>query len=415
MTYPMEDSVMFKICQCNSRAITAVLVCLVATALAGIRVAGAAVPAKVKEFAAAVFPAHPDCNGPRTFIISSNDDWKRINDSLFDVFCVLPGDYTTSGPVVISQHGSAAKPKWLLLNDPANPTDETHPVKLAVGKRAILKQLVMDGASYWMVDRIAIDGSLGSNQIINGATDVVWNRMLVEDVSNTAAVALNHGVRNITIQNSVIRNMVPKPRVDLGCIEHERDTNTRILSNELYNCASNGIQLSGAGSSGSIAVENNDVYLTSQHYCNTLTGRLDPSGTHSASEDGYVLKGYSGDATVLIRNNRFWGLRPSLSRCGTTSNVPASGVNLGAGNTVVRNVIVVDNIFDDIRDWGIYVSNRVEEIMVSNNVMAGVPVPTQNIYAKRYLMSDNEVMDNKSEQFCYERRQWTGPEVRCIP
>lgn len=401
--------------QRNIRATTLVLGCVFAIAVAGITAAPAADPVNVKELVAANFPARPDCTGPRTLVIASNDDWKRINDSQLDVFCVRPGDYSASGIIVIRQSGSAATPKWLLLNDPDVPSDETHPVKLAVGKRAVLKQIFMDGASHWMVDRITIDGSLGSNHIVNGATNVVWNRMLIEGVSNAAAVVLNLGIRNITIQNSVIRNMVPKPGVDLGCIVHERDTNTSILSNELYNCASSGIQLSGAGSSGSIAVENNDIYLTPQLYCNTQTGRLDPNGTAAANEDGYVLKGHSRDATVLIRNNRIWGLRHSSSRCGTTSNVPASGVNLGSGNTVVRNVVVAENVFDDIRDWGIYVSNRAEEFMVSNNVMAGVSIPVQNIYSRHFLLSDNKVINGTGGQFCYMRRQWTGPELRCVP
>jgi hypothetical protein len=417
MTISMEDSMLPMTDRWRRRAILDVLGILTAVTLAGIYAASAAEPANVKELVAANFPARPDCKGPRTLVIASNADWKRINDSQFDVFCVRPGDYSSSGGIVIRQSGSAATPKWLLLNDPATPKDETHPVKLPPEQRATLKELNMDGAKHWVVDRIAINSSVDSNQITNGAENVTWNRLLVEKVSMAAAVVLSLGVRNITVQNSVVRNMVPKPGVDLGCIYHERDTDTKILNNELYNCASNGIQLGGAGSTGTIVVENNDVYLTSRLYCNAESGILDPSGIEAANEDGYVLKGPASGATVFIRNNRFWGFRHSASRCGTTSDVPASGVNLGSGNTVVSNVHVQSNIFDDIQDWGVYVSNRVEDFTISNNIMlSGVRVPIQNLYAHRFdIFGNRNILRSVTNPFCYERKQWTGPELRCVP
>lgn len=359
----------------------------------------------------------PDCTGPRAKVIATDADWDQINNSAWDVFCVRPGDYATRGPITIRQSGTVSNPKWLLLYDPANAKDETHPVNLPLDRRATLKELNIDGAKHWVVDRIAINSSVDSNQITNGAENVTWNRLLVEKVSMAAAVVLSLGVRNITVQNSVVRNMVPKPGVDLGCIYHERDTDTKILNNELYNCASNGIQLGGAGSTGTIVVENNDVYLTSRLYCNAESGILDPSGIEAANEDGYVLKGPASGATVFIRNNRFWGFRHSASRCGTTSDVPASGVNLGSGNTVVSNVHVQSNIFDDIQDWGVYVSNRVEDFTISNNIMlSGVRVPIQNLYAHRFdIFGNRNILRSVTNPFCYERKQWTGPELRCVP
>jgi hypothetical protein len=355
----------------------------------------------------------PGCSGSGVLIISSLDAWNQINNPAYNVFCVWPGNYTSYGPIRITQSGTPAQPKWIRWYFPTGPGDEVHPVNMTGNLRATIKQLTMDNADNWIVDRLTIAGSHSENGMVNGSDNVIWNRMLIENTT-VNAVGIRTGASRSTIQNSVIRNTKPTPGIDVGCIFHENDTDTKILSNEIYNCASNALQ-QGSGSQGTIYVEGNDFYVTPALYCDSTTGRLDPNGSSAAAEDGYVLKGPYNGATVHIRYNRFWGFRHSADVCGSSSNnVPASGINLGSGNKYVSNVHIHHNIFEDIKSWGVYVANHVENFSITENIMYNIPTPIQNIYARNSRIEGNLTSLSAAKMFCYGRRQWTGPETRCV-
>ena len=283
--------------------------------------------------------ALPSCNtaDPQVKIISTNADWKEINSPAKRIFCVKAGDHTAAGRITIKASGTAKRPR--VLRRLGNPARTPPPWEQRKAKRAIVRALLFTGASNWIVDGLMMTDPTFTYRPLDVASDSdnnVFNRLLLEKAKGF--VLLRSGADGTVIQNSVMRQTRTG---DLNsCIfmlVHKRGnksrligvTRTRIVNNELIDCAADGIQASGDDnhldkSPGDIAgtiIDNNDFYVTRRLYAR-CDGTRDPKGACSCSENAIDLKVAVRAAKpaakdlVRITNNRMWGYRRSVSGVG---------------------------------------------------------------------------------------------------
>ncbi len=289
----------------------------------------------------------PDCDpqNPAVAFISSNSDWDRINDPSKRVFCVEPGNYTAKGKIVLTASGASGNERYILYRDPARPNDDTHPVDMASANRVVVARIDIDGGDYWVIDRIAVDARFGGSSFKNNAQHNILNRMLIE---NANGGLLFIRASNNTVQNSVLRKIAPAPRKDRHCILTEGQlSNIRIVNNEIYDCAADGVQSVGQIEGGIIA--NNDIYLTSALYsdCN---GNLNTSGDCACAENAIDIKSVTDSVSppqskwLMIIGNRMWGFRRTDKACGGTGDAGHVIVthNAEADYTLILNNIIMN-------------------------------------------------------------------------
>ncbi|MCK5601434.1 right-handed parallel beta-helix repeat-containing protein [Candidatus Pacearchaeota archaeon] len=345
----------------------------------------------------------PACNesDPDVLFIRSVDDWKKINDTQYKVFCVLPGDYRSAGVIDLRVSGTAEDKRWIRWYDPDNPNDNsTHPVNMITSKQAVVKQIFVGGintpstANHWVIDRLVIRGSEFSNRIDHGSSDNIFNRVLIEEGESTYFV-FGTCKRNV-LQNSILRNAKMVPGSDRSLIYFSENEDDRVVNNELYNATASCVQQGPESLSGNIVYGNN-CYVTPAYYsdCN---GHLDPSGECAACEMGVVVKGPPVSAKpMLIANNIFWGFRSTDTALAATGS-PGNAIDIGSGGGGVSNVIVENNIIYDVPN-AIYLGADISQIQIVNNLIYDIHDRDQtgsaisNTYGKNIKIQGNTIIN----------------------
>ncbi|MCA9593615.1 MAG: hypothetical protein KC776_09905 [Myxococcales bacterium] len=340
-------------------------------------------------------PPACDESDPTVRIIEKDADWADINDAAYRVFCVKPGDYTGLGTVSLTADGSAGKERWIRYWDPAVSGEAPHPAKQAESARAVVEELYLNDADYWVIQGLTVRGGWSRVGLEHGTEHVVLDRLLLE----SARVEIRDACNDNTLQNSVLRNAPLVPNADRICIVlsggSTNDTDvaihgTRVVNNEVYDCTDS-IQLYQPGGVthntdfGGTIIDENDMYLTPAIYsdCN---GNLDPNGDCACAENAVDIKagGTSDQNMVQVSNNRMWGFKRSDPACGSTGswgeamvvhvianyvlaqkNVAwdnAKGLVLGnSHHSVIDNVVVDTETPVTTEDFGIQLSGSKNE------------------------------------------------------
>lgn len=305
--------------------------------------------------------AHPinlpacDPADPEVRFIKENGDWADINNPSYRVYCVHPGDYTDQKTIRITADGEPGNERWIRLYNPLTPNDDsTHPVSVDDTRRAIVARFEFgyegNSANNWFVDRITKRGTY-AHTVHEGSARVIFNRMLLERGDDTLFYVSN--AKYVTLQNSVLRQTMVVPNADRHCINIDGNHHgVRIINNEIYDCAGDGVQF-GPSATGGASVFNNDIYITPALYSD-CQGNLDPNGSCACAENAIDMKGPGGRLSPLpeqewvrIERNRIWGFRPTDTSCGGTGS---SGQSIAIGSGVDNQVnfaLIRDNIIMD--------------------------------------------------------------------
>jgi hypothetical protein len=278
----------------------------------------------------------PDCDSgnPQVQLIRTNADWGAINDGSKSIFCVLPGDYTSMGSIKLTASGTSSAKRYIRYFNPDSPNDATHPVRMN-GGLATVKQLVFEGADWVVIDRLHVKepgqtrGNLVRFNPSSASTDNTLNRLLVEGGGDGGGQISFNGTggsdRN-TLQLSVVRNTLVSPGSDNHCVLLTGDAkNTRVISNEIYNCAADVLQIHPGVYNGTI-IANNDMYSESSFVQHTENG-IDLKGGGSIGPGNWVT----------IEGNRFFGLGGSGGTGGSIGAIDFSN------DTGVKSYILFKN------------------------------------------------------------------------
>jgi len=242
-----------------------------------------------------------------TITSSSDPNWGKLNDSSYPVICLTPGDY---GTITLTASGASGKERWLRYKNPNN--TGTHPVQQSAADRAKIKRLVFNGADYWIIHHITIEGGGAGTRLIefvsgSSSTNNIVSSVLAEDVAENA-IYVGFGNNNNTIQNSVIRDCIATPGQDrAGVSISGGPINTHIINNEIYGCQK-AVYISEHQAEGTV-IENNDLYFSMDQYTD-CSGNYNGTGPCSASEVVIGTKN-AGISSNLVRilHNRLWGGR----------------------------------------------------------------------------------------------------------
>lgn len=289
-------------------------------------------------------PVYNNANS-EMYLIQSDTDWNHINDTDKRYFFVAPGNYTGLGRIDITISGSAASPRWLLWYDPSDPEDiSTHPVDMSIEKRAEFERIRLRG-SHWIIDRIYGTATAGSKNptFELEASNLVINRVLVEDGGGGAG-QISIQASEIIVQNSVLRNTQIIPNNDIHAMKLSFGYDVRIVNNEIYNFAGDGLQLGDKPESFKGAViYNNDFYIDVSLYPEEVE--------EIPHENAIDIKqaGLPGNAQnlVLIKNNRFRNIAHTPG--GTSPNIDQGTIDFSNKNDSKSHVLVEDNIFYDCK------------------------------------------------------------------
>lgn len=286
-----------------------------------------------------------DSNNPAMVFIDSNDDWGVINDESKTYFFVTPGDYTALGEIEISTPGTAESPRWLVYYNPDSPEDfVTHPVDMSPELRAEFERIELSG-SHWIVDRLygtATTGSKNPTLDLHGA-NVIVNRMLCEGGGGGAGqVSIN--ASNIVVQNSVMRNTQIIPNIDIHGMKISGGFDVRIVNNEIYNFAGDGVQLGDKPESfKGVVIYNNDFYIDPSLYPEEV--EVIPHENAIDIKQAGVPGGPQN--YVLIKNNRFRNIAHTPG--GTSPNPDQGTIDFSNKNDPKSHVLVEGNIFYDCK------------------------------------------------------------------
>lgn len=312
----------------------------------------------------------PSCTGSRSRIISSNSELQsQINSSSYNVFCLNPGRYSA---IELTTSGNSGQPRYIIPNQSPN----TEPWRKSNSENVIIESIEID-AGYWNIHGVSIgEDHRGPYRIVHlqsRANNVVLNRTLIE--GGRAMVDMGDGSNHNTIQNSVLRNTQIVPGQDSHCIYHaDGSSYNKVLNNEIYNCAGDGLQLKGGV--GTI-IENNEIYITSDLYtdCN---GRRTSNGNCSCAENVIDVKGTgasSFDTKLTFRGNIGYGYRPTDSACAGSGGARTAlnfqtGTTDGDSRPIQATYSLIENnvIFDSPLALN---SSSTRNITMRNNVLYG--------------------------------------------
>ncbi len=348
-----------------------------------------------------------DSSNPEMVRITEADPsgWAQINDPDKRFFYVEHGDYTAyngNGVIRLSASGSENKPRYLVYY--SNPANETHPINMTTG-RAIIRQLIIQSASYWIIDRLTIESSPTANQIEgnwrdgSGGTipagrfisshDNILNRLLIENIDQQEYLKIYEGCNDNTIQYCVIRGT--RDLLNDNCVGvllqaiHGRTgraeiRGTRIIANEMYNLV-DGVGLFDHNTLLTIdpsypgtVIADNDLYITSDFYTDG-SGNYTTSGSWSIAENAIDIKAGSRDAYswVHIVNNRMWGFRymdVNAANKGSGANGEAmvihNGYSVDRHTTPLGYILIKNNVIMDATN-GLEIT-KFQYVSVWNNV-----------------------------------------------
>jgi hypothetical protein len=329
-------------------------------------------------------------------VIRSPGDWAAINDPGKRIFVVEPGDYRGVGTITLTASGTAVAPRYLMLKSAAE-DDATHASQLPEAKQAVIGSLDIEGADFWIVDRISIvDTPLYTSPVLirDNSTDNILNRMRIENIA--FGCIIRHGCHRNVIQNSLIGGQrqewhdgkwVYLERIGLGLSRSGSDEravrieDTVFVNNEIYNMT-DGIQLIASPLNDpryvhpvdypGTVIAGNEIYITPEMYTDGA-GHFTATGLFAAAENGIDLKAGSRDPNrpVIVIGNRMWGFRYTDTLAAPSSG--SRGVAL-TGHQQTQNIVIEDNVIFD-SNWGIS-GTHWHNTSVRNNIIACIGQPT---------------------------------------
>jgi hypothetical protein len=306
--------------------------------------------------------ASTDC---QVTVTTADSDWSKIINSSARFFCIAAGDHSGKGTLTLRSAGSASARKVLRYTSADD--DGRDPWKQSEGQRARIRKLDLDGADYWLIHRLSIDGGGWSQNGIfigRGSNNNIIDRVLVQNHHGYQLIGDWNGEndRNV-IQNSVLRKAYLDRVFEAECIDTQKSTNMRVVNNEVYDCHKAFSVGSGVVDTRGLVVENNDFYVSTQWYtdCN---GNFNGAGPCSGSEAVMSIKagGIAGNPALYI-HNRIWGGRPGdgnligfdSSGNGTGISISASGADnpgLKTDYLLFANNVVMDSQKGITGWWG---------------------------------------------------------------
>lgn len=359
----------------------------------------------------------PPCDpaNPEVAIIDSASDFTLLNNTSKRIFCVVPGDWTlatnigNAGIIDLLVAGTATSPKILRYGG----TSTDHPAVMPQSSRARIGQLRVK-APYWVIYGMSVYGRLNStnaNVQINGVAHTTIDFSHLEGSGKntyTLGEGKGDGYLFTTLPNShytiltrsVIRNTAMVPYADRICVNVYDSDFVEVSDNEIYDCASNHIQLGsgtvGSGSCEGARVFNNSIYETGDTYCDENGDLTGPTGLYSGSETGIDIKAVTqanvtppAPQWVRIYGNVIWGLRTTQDICGGTGTV--SPAFLAYNHPDVRGIEFHDNVIMD-SPVGVKLTNNVtphysRDILVHHNLV--YDMKTNPRVVGQFLWSDS--------------------------
>ena len=307
------------------------------------------------------------CNQTITTATTPKTDWSAINWSN-RVICIQAGDHTGRGTLTISSSGTSGTRKVLRYtrsdDNGDKPWKQGEPSGQAVNYQAKIKRIILDGADYWLLHRLTVDGQktnagIGIIELVDGSSssNIIIDSVLVQNAYMHSVSFAGPYHDNLWIQNSVIRNCGVWDNDNSGVYVAGGPQVVRVVNNEVYDCTKE-MYVSDHGAPG-IIVENNDFYITSALYtdCN---GNYNGTGPCAAAEIPVNTKG-GGTSTdpMVFTHNRVWGARFSdTGICcagGTQGMAISTATNPGypAPNYVlIQNNIIMDSQQGIDSYWG---------------------------------------------------------------
>ena len=302
-----------------------------------------------------------DASNPEVHFINNNSDWSKINDSSKRIFCVSPGDYTALGNIRLTRSGTDAKRRYIVLNN----GNDTHPGKLNKNQLANFA-LDLDGASYWILDRIAsFDISFSHSFILrNGSSYNIFNRMFTQNIYHT--MWIRDKAHYNTIQNSRFDGITDDgAAADLSTIniaewgddiKYFTVFGTKILNNEFVDvkaarCNRFPAEHLPSGISQVAyfdgTIFDNNIIATSQKKRTDCQGNFTPNGQCVAFEAGalsFKAGSENPNNPIIVSNNHAWGLKKSDP---TYKNLSSPGdfslAYMGAKNIIYDNNVIFDS------------------------------------------------------------------------
>jgi hypothetical protein len=295
-----------------------------------------------------------------------------LDDADKRVFCVDPGDYRAARHVEIRASGTASARRYLRFNAPF-----PAPPAIEQASRAIFHGLLLDGASWWVIEGITIQPTGPQDlaylvAIFGGTRNVLEGNLL--DASLQSNMTRQNGVVLAatgsgkpstwnSIQNNVIhggnKNRLP---IDYTGVNVPSETvvgafndHNKIVDNEIFDWG-DGVQIGMDAACADVArprgtlIDGNDVYVTASKRVRCSDGAPDPNGECSCSENGIDVKSPGGsrsDRWTQVTNNRLWGFRPTLRDVPSCGGSGARGQAINAGNACASNVFVAGNRITD--------------------------------------------------------------------
>jgi hypothetical protein len=333
-------------------------------------------------------------------IVDTQTAWSSINWSN-NTICLTAGDHSGKGVLTIpSSAGGGANYKVLRYYRSSDNNDQPWHQG---GNQAKILGLKVNAAN-WLIHRLTFPGVNGTGpsprvESGGGGTNQIFNRILVEGngaASNYYGYSQNcnqSGYNNITVQNSVFRNVGPyAPIYEVIAIDLQCGNNLRAVNNEIYDWVAHPIQLgrNEIPTLAGIVVENNDLYVTTALHTN--------GGAKAASESPLSIKvAGTQSSPVRIIHNRFWGARlTDLTQCcnGTVGDAIGSydaneyvllqnnilfDSQVGMSN-VGRHNSIIGNIFWKIKQYTTSINSRAIETWHSHG-----GVNTYELYLNSFI------------------------------
>jgi hypothetical protein len=316
-------------------------------------------------------PAQQPCEQTITTSTAPTGDWSAINWSN-NVICIQAGDHTGRGTLTIQASGTPGARKVLRYTRATDNDDE--PWNQSTTTQAKVRDLVLNGASYWLVHRLTFPASSAGPtpgdyrvELVGLATDNIFSRLLVEGNSSVPSESnqLYGGIgsttpfsHRTTIQNSVIRTNY-SAGTGFNCVgTPPLGDDVRVVNNEIYDWCEHNYQQGENGTPilGGSVIENNDVYYNNP----TFTG-------HAEANVVFKATGTSGNPQRVI-HNRIWGTRWATTCCdgGGGDGIFIAGQDAAPFNTVDYVLIQNNIIFDNIYGVSGYPGNGTHHSIVGN-------------------------------------------------
>ena len=312
----------------------------------------------------------PTCNAndPDVQFIKTMSDWSHINDAGKSIFCVSPGDYSEK-TITLTTSGTKDKKRYIILYN----GNDIHPGKLDKKNLAKVSFIIKD-TNYWTIDRMAYWESpttLIPIKIINSSNNLI-NRYFMDNVGN--GIILYPGSSDNSIQNCRIQRENITIHNDRAAIALYNDgksdisiKNTKVINNEIKNFV-DGFQAVRSSTKalninyeGTI-LDNNIIFIDNTIYTD-CKGNHDINGNCAYAENAIDLKSGSHNINNPIRiiNNKMWGYKKSDT---TNSDLSDPGVAL-VGHYDLQNIIIANNYILN-SDFGININSPIDNYSVQH-------------------------------------------------